>query len=76
MRGDGYFEEDTGLGKTLSLSSHLTLKAGVEVFKVSNSVRFDAHSISAVIDNPSSFGNTTSELTNPRLAQFYGRFEF
>jgi hypothetical protein len=76
MRGDGYFEEDTGLGKTFALSSHLTLKVGVEVFNVSNSVRFDAQSISAVIDNPSSFGNATSELTNPSLAQFYGCFEF
>jgi hypothetical protein len=76
LRGDGYFEEDTGLGKTFALSNHLSLKAGVEVFNVSNSVRFDAQSISAVIDNPSSFGNATSELTNPRLAQFYGRFEF
>ena len=76
LRGDGYFEEDAGLGKTFALSERFKLKAGIEVFNVSNSVRFDAHSISANIDNPSSFGNATSELTNPRLAQFYGRFEF
>jgi hypothetical protein len=76
LRGDGYFEEDAGLGKTLPLSDRFKLKLGIEVFNVSNSVRFDAHSISAVIDNPNSFGNATSELTNPRLAQFYGRFEF
>jgi hypothetical protein len=48
----------------------------MEVFNVSNSVRFDAQSVSAVIDNSNSFGNATSELTNPRLAQFYGRLEF
>jgi hypothetical protein len=76
LRGDGYFEEDAGLGKTFILSDRFKLKAGIEVFNVTNSVRFDAHSVSASIDNPSSFGNATATLTNPRLAQFYGRFEF
>jgi hypothetical protein len=76
LRGDGYFEIDAGLGKSFALTNRLKVKLGVEVFNVSNSVRFDAQSISAVVDNPSSFGNATSELTNPRLAQFYGRFDF
>jgi len=76
LRGDGYFEVDAGLGKSFTLTNRLKLKAGIEVFNVSNSVRFDPHSISAVIDSPTSFGNATSELTNPRLAQFYGRFDF
>jgi hypothetical protein len=39
-------------------------------------VRFDAHSIGNNLANPGTFGNATSELTNPRLAQFYGRIEF
>jgi LysR family glycine cleavage system transcriptional activator len=34
------------------------------------------HSMSANLGSPATFGNATSELTNPRLAQFYGRFEF
>lgn len=76
LRGDGYFEEDAGLGKTFPLNDHMRLKAGIEVFNVTNSVRFDAHSVSATIDNPNGFGNATTTLTNPRLAQFYGRFEF
>jgi hypothetical protein len=76
LRGDGYFEIDAGLAKSFDLTNRLKLKAGIEVFNVSNSVRFDARSISAVIDSPSSFGNATSELTNPRLAQFYARFDF
>lgn len=76
MRGDGYFEDDAGLGKTFAVSEHYKVKIGVEVFNVSNSVRFDAHSISANLSSPANFGNATSELTNPRLAQFYGRFEF
>jgi hypothetical protein len=76
LRGDGYFEEDVGLGKTFILSDRFKLKACIELFNVTNSVRFDAHSVSAAIDNPSSFGNATGTLTNPRLAQFYGRFKF
>jgi hypothetical protein len=76
LRGDGYFEQDAGLGKTFPVSDRLRIKAGVEVFNVTNSVRFDAHSVSARIDNPNGFGTATSALTNPRLAQFYGRIEF
>jgi hypothetical protein len=76
LRGDGYFEQDAGLGKTFPVSDRLRIKAGLEVFNVTNSVRFDAHSVSARIDNPNGFGTATSALTNPRLAQFYGRIEF
>jgi hypothetical protein len=76
LRGDGYFEQDAGLGKTFDFTERYKLKFGIEVFNVSNSVRFDPHSISANIDNETSFGFATAELTNPRLAQFYGRFEF
>lgn len=76
MRGDGFFEDDAGLGKTLPVTERYRVKLGIEVYNVSNSVRFDAHSISADLGSPATFGNATSELTNPRLAQFYGRFEF
>ncbi|HTX41940.1 MAG TPA: carboxypeptidase regulatory-like domain-containing protein [Acidobacteriaceae bacterium] len=76
MRGDGFFEDDAGLGKTFQLMESYRLKLGLEVYNVSNSVRFDAHSVSADLGSPATFGNATSELTNPRLAQFYGRFEF
>jgi hypothetical protein len=46
------------------------------MFNVTNSVRFDPHSINATLDNPQSFGNATGLLTNYRLAQFAARFEF
>ncbi|HEU5339683.1 TonB-dependent receptor [Edaphobacter sp.] len=76
LRGDGYFSVDAGLHKTFALTERYKLKAGIEVFNVSNSVRFDAHSIAANVDNAHTFGNARSELTNPRLAQFFARFEF
>lgn len=76
LRGDGYFDWDAGLGKTFPLTERFRLKTGMEVFNVTNSVRFDVRSISARVDRPANFGNATSTLTNPRLAQFYARFEF
>ena len=76
LRGDGYFEADAGLGKTFPVNDHMRVKLGAEVFNVTNSVRFDAQSISARIDNSNGFGTAKTALTNPRLAQFYGRFEF
>ncbi|MBS1822984.1 MAG: carboxypeptidase regulatory-like domain-containing protein [Acidobacteria bacterium] len=76
LRGDGYFEQDAGLEKAFSASEHLKIKTGIELFNVTNSVRFDAKSISARIDSTNNFGNATSLLTNPRLAQFHARVEF
>jgi hypothetical protein len=76
MRGDGYFSWDTGLDKTFSLVKNTKLQLRWEVFNVTNSVRFDSHSISARLDEPTSFGNATSELTTSRDAQFSARFEF
>jgi len=76
IRGDGYFELDTGLGKSFALTERTKLKLGVEVFNTTNSVRFDPKSISANLDNPNTFGIANRTLTNYRRAQFYGRFEF
>ncbi|MGB7191179.1 MAG: TonB-dependent receptor [Acidobacteriaceae bacterium] len=76
LRGDGYFDWDAGVGKTFPIKESLKLKAGIEMFNITNSVRFDAHSVSANMDNPNNFGNATVTMTNPRLAQFYARFEF
>ncbi len=76
LRGDGYFEEDAGLEKAFSVNERFKVKAGIELFNVTNSVRFDAKTISARIDNPNDFGVATGLLTNYRLAQFHARVEF
>jgi len=76
LRGDGFFQEDAGLEKAFPINEHMRVKLGIELFNVTNSVRFDAQSVSARIDGPNSFGNATSLLTNPRLAQFHARVEF
>ena len=76
LRGDGYFSWDTGLGKSFSLAKQMKLQLRWEMFNVTNSVRFDPHSISARLDTPTAFGVATSTLTTNRTAQFSGRFEF
>jgi len=76
LRGDGYFSWDTGLDKEFHLTERTKLQFRWEMFNITNSVRFDSHSISATLDNPQNFGEATVLLTNKRLAQFSGRIEF
>jgi hypothetical protein len=69
-----------GLGKRFTLfTKHdhpYTLQIRGEAFNVSNTVRFDVANVQAEIDTPSTFGNYTNVLGNPRVIQFTGRFEF
>jgi hypothetical protein len=76
LRGDGYFAWDSGLHKEFSLTERAKLQLRWEMFNITNSVRFDSHSISATLDNPQNFGEATAPLTNERLAQFSARVEF
>lgn len=76
MRGDGYYDWDAGLNKTFSLTERARLQVRWEMFNVTNSVRFDPHSINSRLDNPTNFGNATVPLTDQRKAQFAARFEF
>ena len=76
LRGDGYFSWDAGLDKEFHITEHAKLQFRWEMFNITNSVRFDSHSISSTLDNPQNFGQATTLLTNKRLAQFSGRIEF
>ncbi|MGA2560874.1 MAG: carboxypeptidase-like regulatory domain-containing protein [Terracidiphilus sp.] len=76
LRGDGYFSWDSGLDKEFQLTERAKLQFRWEMFNITNSVRFDSHSISATLDNPQNFGQATVLLTNKRLAQFSARIEF
>jgi Carboxypeptidase regulatory-like domain len=76
MRGDGYFSWDSGLDKEFHITERAKLQLRWEMFNITNSVRFDSHSISATLDNPQNFGQATVLLTNKRLAQFSARVEF
>lgn len=76
LRGDGYFSWDSGLDKEFHFGDRARLQLRWEMFNLTNSVRFDSHSISATLDNPVNFGQATVLLTNKRLAQFSARVEF
>jgi hypothetical protein len=76
LRGDGFFDWDQGINKTFTIGEFAKLVIRWDMFNITNSVRFDPQSISATLDNPQSFGQATSLLTNHRLAQFAARVEF
>ncbi|HEY1985824.1 MAG TPA: carboxypeptidase-like regulatory domain-containing protein [Terracidiphilus sp.] len=76
LRGDGFFDWDQGVNKTLPIKENVKLILRWDMFNVSNSVRFDPQSISSTLDGPQSFGEATALLTNYRLAQFAARLEF
>ncbi|HWZ99991.1 MAG TPA: carboxypeptidase regulatory-like domain-containing protein [Candidatus Dormibacteraeota bacterium] len=76
LRGDGYYSWDTGLDKTFNITERAHLQFRWEVFNVTNSVRFDPHSISSSLDFQNSFGQATNTLTDKRVMQLALRFEF
>ncbi len=76
LRGDGYFSWDSGLDKQFQFGDRAKVQLRWEMFNITNSVRFDSHSISATLDNPGNFGQATVLLPNKRLAQFSARVEF
>jgi hypothetical protein len=76
LRGDGYYTWDAGLDKTFQLHESARLQFRWEVFNVTNSVRFDPHSVSVNLDDPSTFGLAGSTLTDKRVMQVSGRIEF
>jgi hypothetical protein len=80
LRGDGFVGVDMSLTKRwrLPMEGH-SLQFRWEVFNVLNQVRFNVQSISNPISMqqvPSSFGDYTSLLTQPRVMQFALRYEF
>jgi hypothetical protein len=76
LRGDGYYDLDAGLDKTFRLTDAAHLQIRWETFNVTNSVRFDPHSVSAQLDQSNSFGVAGSTLTQARVMQLAARIEF
>jgi Carboxypeptidase regulatory-like domain/TonB dependent receptor len=78
IRGDGFAGFDAGLSKrwTMPWKESQSLQFRWEVFNVLNLTRFDVQTITANIDQGSSFGNYSGLSTNPRVMQFALRFEF
>ena len=75
FRGDGYFDLDSGLGKTWTLGEYGALKFAWEVYNVTNTVRFDPAFIGSGLTG-GNLGVATSLLTTPRRMQFSLRYQF
>jgi hypothetical protein len=80
IRGDGMFGIDLALGKRFNLykikDQQHSLQIRAEVFNLTNSVRFDVSTANLDIANEAKFGLYTQTLTQPRVFQFSGRYEF
>ena len=75
FRGDGYFGIDSGLSKSWVVHEGQNLQFAWQVFNVTNSVRFDVHSINNDVTS-GGFGDYSSTLTSPRVQQFSLRYSF
>jgi hypothetical protein len=78
VRGDGYVATDMNLSKQWRMpyrEGH-TLELRWSVFNVFNNTKFDAFSMQDEWDVPSSFGNYSQTLTNPRRMEFALIYQF
>jgi hypothetical protein len=78
IRGDGYLATDMNLSKQWKIphtESH-SFELRWSVFNVFNNTKFDAFSMQDEWDVPSTFGNYTRTLTNPRRMEFAGIYRF
>ncbi|HXB63077.1 MAG TPA: hypothetical protein VNU94_09545, partial [Acidobacteriaceae bacterium] len=64
------------LHKSIPIYNRVHLEIAWETFNITNSVRFDAHSVNALSTNGAQFGTYTGTYTNPRQMQFSARLEF
>lgn len=83
FRGDGFFNLDSGLHKTVHVSERVGVQLAWEVFNVSNTPRFDVHSLATESTDGTQLGVYSSLLgsgvggSSPsRRMQISGRIEF
>jgi hypothetical protein len=78
IRGDGYVSTDMNLSKQWRIphTERHTFELRWSVFNVFNNTKFDAYSMQDEWDVPSTFGNYTKTLTNPRSMEFAGIYQF
>lgn len=77
IRADNYFNLDLAIAKSFSMpwEGH-SLKFRWEIFNLTNSVYFDAVSLSTSLLKQGSFGNYTAVMGGPRRMQVTLRYEF
>lgn len=76
VRGDGYLATDINLSKQWRITERQNFELRWSVFNVFNNTKFDVYAMQDEWDVPSSFGNYTRTLTNPRRMEFAGIYRF
>ncbi len=78
FRGQGFFGIDTGLNKTFHITERQALRFSAYAFNLTNSVRFDAATITfnSAFTTPNSVGLYSGTLTKPRVMEFALRYSF
>ncbi len=78
LRGQGFFNIDTGLYKNFKMpwSEKQRLQFRWESYNVTNSVRFDPAAANLSLTSLSSFGKLGTQLGTPRQMQFAMRFNW
>jgi hypothetical protein len=75
-RGDGYFDVDLGLHKGFHFGDRYLLNLAGEVFNLTNSARFDVHSMDTGSTDGPQMGVYSATLTQYRRMQVSARFQF
>lgn len=78
FRGQGFFGIDAGANKTFRFTERQSLRFSAYAFNLTNSVRFDAATITynSGLTNPNTVGLYSATLTKPRVMEFALRYAF
>jgi hypothetical protein len=76
IRGDGFTSTDLNLSKRWKITEGQSLELRWSVFNAFNNVKFDIYSMGDEWDVPTTFGNYSQTLTQPRRMEFAGIYRF
>jgi len=76
VRGDGFTSTDMNLSKRFKITEGQSFELRWSVFNAFNDVKFDVYSMQDEWVVPTTFGNYTQTLTQPRRMEFAGIYRF
>jgi len=76
VRGDGFTSTDMNLSKRWKITEGQSFELRWSVFNAFNNVKFDIYSMQDEWDVPTTFGNYSQTLTQPRRMEFAGIYRF